>query len=898
MQAVAEVSAEASSNLDINSLLTNVSNLTKERFNLYHTHIYLLDEAGENLVLAGGAGEAGEAMLARKHSIPVSTEQSLVVSSFTSTKSLMVNDVTLEPNFLPNPLLPETRSEMAIPMVVGNRVIGVLDVQSEQVGRFSDNDIQIKSTLASQIAIAVENARAFAKIQVANAENDRLFNSAIDLIATANFDSYFLSVNPAWEATLGFTAEELTAVPFTNFIHPDDVQRTSDEVNLQLAAGHKTASFENRYRTKAGDYRWLSWQATPDLERGGIYAFARDITESKRATAEIEHSRNRSEILANTNARLSAAQVEDDFLEALSYVVEKYGVSLSGLSYVSRTPEGFLASDAIALRMGDTPIPVSTLPMTYVTEVEYPLLGFIAQNTGQVLFIEDMNDPRLDQNMIGFFNTANIASIVAFPLRSGNELSGTLSFTWDVPRVFDEDFRQIMNALLPVVSSVVASRQSYLAEEKARQENQLRAQRLESVARVSAATTTVLVLDELLDRVTNLTKEEFELYHAQVYLLDDKEEALNVVAGAGDAGKSLVKAGHKISLTSERSLVVQAYKNNRAVIVNDVQANPNFLPNPLLPETHSEMAIPLVVGNRVFGVLDLQSEQVGRFNNEDIQINTILADQIAITIQNAQFFASLEEQASREREIADKLRDVDRLKSQFLANMSHELRTPLNSIIGYSEVLLDGVDGKLTPDAEEDVAAIHNSGKHLLALINEILDLAKIEAGEMRLDRKPLDLTAYIKEIVQTAQVLVKDKPVVLEMVEETDIPPVAADSIRLRQIIWNLVSNAVKFTESGSVRIHLNQQSDNSVAVIVKDTGVGIASDKVDAVFARFSQVDGSSTRRAGGTGLGLTITKQLVELHNGEIFVESELGSGSTFWFTLPIHESETVNEGKSEA
>jgi signal transduction histidine kinase len=208
------------------------------------------------------------------------------------------------------------------------------------------------------------------------------------------------------------------------------------------------------------------------------------------------------------------------------------------------------------------------------------------------------------------------------------------------------------------------------------------------------------------------------------------------------------------------------------------------------------------------------------------------------------------------------------------------------------------VDGELTPDAEEDVSAIHNSGKHLLALINEILDLAKIEAGEMRLDRKPLDLTAYVKEIIQTAQVLVKDKPVILEMVEETTIPLVSADSIRLRQIIWNLVSNAVKFTESGSVRIHLNQQSDNSVAVIVKDTGVGIASDKVDAVFARFSQVDGSSTRRAGGTGLGLTITKQLVELHNGEIFVESELGSGSTFWFTLPIHESQIVNAGKGEA
>ncbi|PJF29185.1 MAG: hypothetical protein CUN52_09650, partial [Phototrophicales bacterium] len=226
------------------------------------------------------------------------------------------------------------------------------------------------------------------------------------------------------------------------------------------------------------------------------------------------------------------------------------------------------------------------------------------------------------------------------------------------------------------------------------------------------------------------------------------------------------------------------------------------------------------------------------------------------------------------------------------------LRTPLNSIIGYSEVLLDGVDGELTPDAEEDIQAIHNSGKHLLSLINEILDLAKIEAGEMRLDRRPLDLVAQVKEVVQTSQILVKDKPVILEMVQETDIPLVNADQIRLRQIIWNLVSNAIKFTEAGSVRIHLNQSDDKTVTVAVKDTGVGIAKDKLHTVFERFSQVDGSSTRRAGGTGLGLTITKQLVELHNGEIFVESELGSGSTFWFTLPIHESALIKEGEKSA
>ncbi|HRF96474.1 MAG TPA: PAS domain S-box protein, partial [Aggregatilineales bacterium] len=225
LQTVAEVSVEASSNLDITDLLFKVSNLTKERFNLYHAHIYLLDESGENLVLSGGAGKAGKIMVDRKHAIPIDREQSVVASAIRLNKSFIVEDVTLEPSFLPNPLLPETRSEMAIPMVVGNKIIGVLDVQSEQVGRFTENDIQIKSTLAAQVAIAVENARAFNEIKLAREENDRLFNTALDLIGTAGFDGYFKQLNPAWENTLGFTIEELTSVPYLEFTHPDDVER-------------------------------------------------------------------------------------------------------------------------------------------------------------------------------------------------------------------------------------------------------------------------------------------------------------------------------------------------------------------------------------------------------------------------------------------------------------------------------------------------------------------------------------------------------------------------------------------------------------------------------------------------------------------------------------------------
>lgn len=951
LQTVAEVSAESATNLDIRELLFNVSNLAKARFNLYHAHIYLLDETRENLILSGGAGEAGKTMVANKHSIPVSREQSLVASAVRKNRSYIIGDVTSEPSFLPNPLLPNTRSEMAIPMVVGNRIIGVMDLQSDKAGYFTEEDIQVKSTLAAQIAVAVQNAQAFdetqrnrrraeilantnARLSLAETEYDILeavsrvvadYGDALESLSYCNYEDNILvtetislrmNKQPIDVATLPQTRFTEVEYPITSMIVQNEegiifVEDAADprlnEPSQQLMQALNIQSMASMALKSGGEllgiitFTWDSPRQFREETKQILIALlpvVSAVVASRRAYLDIEKNRQRAELLANTNARLSVAQNETDILASLIDIIERYNVENSVVTYYNRDANDMIMGKMVAIIAGNQVLPIETIPVVDYPASQYPLTEYVVNNPTEIIWVENHDDinrikgfdvekAELQRQMLGT-SQAN----VILPLRAGGDLLATVTLTWTHPQQFNNEFKEILMDLLPILSSVVATRLAYLAEGKARQENALRAKNLESVARVSTATTNLLVLEELLEQVANLTKNEFGLYHAHIYLLNDNEDALVVAAGAGEVGQLMKTSKHQIRLTREHSLVVQAYKTGKAVIVNDVQSEENFLPNPLLPDTRSEIAIPFVIGNRVLGVLDLQADEVGRFTSEDVKIKSILADQIAIAIQNAQFFENLEEQARRERDIADKLRDVDRLKSQFLANMSHELRTPLNSIIGYSEVLLDGVDGELTPDAEEDVEAIHNSGKHLLSLINEILDLAKIEAGEMRIERKPVDLVASVKEIVQTAQVLVKNKPVVLEMVEETHIPLVLGDQIRLRQIIWNLVSNSVKFTESGSVRVHLNQQSDNMVAVMVKDTGVGISAEKLGLVFERFSQVDGSSTRRAGGTGLGLTITKQLVEMHNGEIFVESELGKGSTFWFTLPVHQGEVVD------
>ena len=227
--------------------------------------------------------------------------------------------------------------------------------------------------------------------------------------------------------------------------------------------------------------------------------------------------------------------------------------------------------------------------------------------------------------------------------------------------------------------------------------------------------------------------------------------------------------------------------------------------------------------------------------------------------------------------------------SQFWMNSYYELRTPLNAIIGFSRVLLEGIDGELTKEAKEDVEAIHNNGKQLLSFIDNILDIVPIRNSPMRLEIHDVDLVECTAEIIRHAQILVKDKPVDVVLEHDENIPMISADYVRLRQILLSLVSNAVKFTEKGSVTVRLSPTHDNKITICVIDSGIGIPEEELDMIFEPFHKV----SPLGSGTGLGLTITRQLIQMHGGDIKVESELGIGSTFTFTLPIK----VAEGETE-
>ena len=391
-----------------------------------------------------------------------------------------------------------------------------------------------------------------------------------------------------------------------------------------------------------------------------------------------------------------------------------------------------------------------------------------------------------------------------------------------------------------------------------------RATELATVAQVSTTASTVLDPDKLLQAVVDLTKERFGLYHVHVYLLDESWNTLLLASGAGEVGRKLVAEEHSIPLDAEQSLVANAARSGDVIIVNDVRSEPGFLPNPLLPETQAEMAVPMTVGNRVLGVFDVQSNDSQGFSSEDASIYTTLASQVAVALQNARLYM---EQAAT----VTQLRELDRLKSSFLANMSHELRTPLNSILGFADVILEELDGPLTEDMDNDLRLIQKNGQHLLHLINDVLDMAKIEAGRMNLAPEKFKIYEVLDEVTSITSTLASEKNLSLFIDEGTDRQvEVYADHTRLRQVMINLVNNAIKFTEKGKISLKVEPMEGARVLISVKDTGIGIPPDKLEAVFQEFTQVDTSSTRKAGGTGLGLPISRKLVEMHGGRLWVE----------------------------
>ncbi len=352
-------------------------------------------------------------------------------------------------------------------------------------------------------------------------------------------------------------------------------------------------------------------------------------------------------------------------------------------------------------------------------------------------------------------------------------------------------------------------------------------------------------------------------------------------------------------------ILLTAMRERRTIDLTDVRSGSGLPPAAVDAEQPLALLVtPIVLRGEAIGVVAFhQVGSVRYWRHEEIGLVQEVAAELAIAVSNARLYRSTEETS---RELALKIGELERanrMKAQFLANMSHELRTPLNSVIGFSEMLLIGALGTLSDQQRDALDTVARNGRHLLGLVNDVLDLSKVDAGRMDLHLMQTDVRTLIGDVITGMESLIQTKghKVTLELGDAPLL--VTADEMRVRQILFNLLSNAVKFTPAGGqVTVHAGQRRTTlpvaggrraereAIWVSVTDSGIGIAKDDLPRLFTEFSQVDASFSRRFEGTGLGLALSKRFVEMHGGVIGVESTLGHGSTFWIELPLEGPQT--------
>jgi PAS domain S-box-containing protein len=772
---------------------------------------------------------------------------------------------------------------LGVPMLIGNRVLGVISVQSvDTPNLYDEHDRGILTTIASQAAIAVENARLFEEAQRRAQETAALAEVAREVSATLNLETV---LNRIAEYAKSLLNTESSAVYL-----PDSqgmmwhaisaIGKDTDEIkNDPIESGRGILG--NIIKTRIG-------QIINDASNQPSAITIAGTTEG-----DFEHimgvpilSMDRVTGLMAVWRTGEGQDFNDSELNFLTSLSQQAAVAIENARLFQETTQRQQAQERSETELRALFSAMEDVIIVYDKDGRYVR---IAPTNPSLLF-------RPPQDMIGKLISEILPRDLHEPfmttiqkvLKSGENASieyplilGKQQYWFDakVSKLADDQVFWVARDITERKRSeeVLQRRNTYMAVS----------------SEISRLVTSTLDLNTIFTRTVNLVGERFGFYFAAIYIIE--ETGFNAVLreATGEAGEKM-KAQKYSVVVGFNSIVGKVAERGQAILVNDVEHEPLYHPNPFLLDTRSEVAIPMRIGTRIVGVIDIQSIQPNAFSPDDISVLQSLADQVAVAIDNARSY-ELSQQLIKD------LREVDQLKSQFLANMSHELRTPLNSIIGFSRVILKGIDGPVSEMQQQDLTAIYNSGQHLLGLINDVLDLARIEAGKMELNFEEVHLAEMATSVMSTAKGLVKEKPIHLIQNIPSDMPTVRGDTMRVRQVLLNLISNASKFTDEGSITVeaHVQRGPTGKIEALINviDTGPGISVEDQEKLFKAFSQVDGSATRKSGGSGLGLSICANLVQLHGGKIGVHSEMSKGSTFWFTLPLYHQpqDAIPEGK---
>ena len=823
------------------------------------------------------------------------------------------------------------RSLIAVPMLKESKAVGAIVIYRTEVRPFTDKQIELVRNFAAQAVIAIENTRLLNELrkslqqQTATADVLKVISrSAFDLQAVLDtlVDSAALlcradraAIRLARDgsyhhvASFGFTPEQKDYMKH----HPWKADRGSvggravlEGKAVQVA--DVKADPEFRLMTGPGFQNVRTILGVPLVREGlpiGALILTRSAVEpftdkqielvttfADQAVIAIENVRLFDEVQARTRELTEALEQQTATSEVLQTISSSPGELTSVFDAVLASSTRLCGAEFGALNLYDGEVfrhaALHNMPPEYVQKWRHHVNRPHPKSahaevirTRRLVQIEDLQaqSPYLegDTSVVALADIGEARTVLVIPMLKENELVGTINiYRQEVSPFTDKQIELVQNF----------AKQAVIAIENVRLLNELRArtdqlgrsvQELRALGDVTHAVNSTLdlqtVLDTIVTRATQLSGTEAGV----IYVFDEANRQFQLRATYGMTPEMIAVIEEHHAAFSEA--VRAATQRREPEQVADLQ--PSSRANELVMRLgyRARLVVPLLAPDQIVGALVVRRKASGEFPKNTIELLQTFAAQSVLAIRNARLFSEIEEKSRQ-------LAEASQHKSDFLASMSHELRTPLNAIIGLTEMLVSNAPRFGTDKAQEPLRRVNAAGTHLLGLINEVLDLAKIEAGKLELNPEPVNLARLIDEVIGTAGQLAEKNQNRLIVEAQEDLGALNADSLRLKQILLNLLSNACKFTKAGEVALRVRRVADGRdwVELAVADTGIGLTAEQQAKLFQEFTQADSLTARRYGGTGLGLALSRKLARMMGGDVTVTSEPSKGSVFTVRLP--------------